>query len=460
MSNSPDDPITLHIRKAVVDVTKNVETMMFDKNDLFLDIAVGSKWKLVTAYIDNSDKHAEWSYESNDAKAMMPTTAKELSGLSWQVQAYDHNSMKAHTLIGKGSLTLTADQIKSMQSGVVTFKVALLEGNIKGKGVGEATISVECKSVSPATTTTSTASNISNVTATKGESGPALSATKADKVASESVVVSKESSTPAVPAEPAKEPSRTSSKETAPPPSAIPSSSAVSMNAEGSQGAGSKLGNESETAKKNESQTTQASTKPEATTESKKALSVSTPPSESITAPPQLTLLADLKDDPITLHIRKAVVDVTKNVETMMFDKNDLFLDIAVGSKWKLVALLEDNNKGKGVGEATISVECRPFSATPSVSVPATVAAQPSQFIPANAKENAESKSSIKEGTKPSESEQDNDLQKETASRKVKGSAEPASTDPLPSSAQSASTLSDDPITLHIRKAVVDVTKN
>eukprot|EP00981_Chlorochromonas_danica_P012473 scaffold4991_cov156-Ochromonas_danica.AAC.1 len=74
---------------------------------------------------------------------MMPTTAKELSGLSWQVQAYDHNNMKAHTLIGKGSLTLTADQIKSMQSGVVTFKVALLEDNNKGKGVGEATISVE-----------------------------------------------------------------------------------------------------------------------------------------------------------------------------------------------------------------------------------------------------------------------------------------------------------------------------
>jgi hypothetical protein len=140
------DPVTLQISRIVADVTKNVELMMYDKNDLYVIIETSNSWKMTTDVKDGAGLHAEWEYGASNTDASFSTTLTELSTLKWKIQVYDHNDILKHTFIGDGEATMLTVNIQAAMTGVTVLKVPLLDK--KHKPVGEVALTVSLKSVS------------------------------------------------------------------------------------------------------------------------------------------------------------------------------------------------------------------------------------------------------------------------------------------------------------------------
>ncbi|RYH30866.1 hypothetical protein EON65_04040, partial [archaeon] len=145
---SSNEPRTVTVKSLVANVTKNVEIMMGDQNDLYVVTKLADRWSQKTSVKDGTGLHAEWKYEPTDLEAQFSASLAELSTLEWTVEVLDHNRMLANTLIGVGKLVLSAQQVALLATTDLSFTVPLLDK--KGKSVGEALFLIGTKAAGPA----------------------------------------------------------------------------------------------------------------------------------------------------------------------------------------------------------------------------------------------------------------------------------------------------------------------
>eukprot|EP01031_Cornospumella_fuschlensis_P026043 gene26043-31445_t len=154
LSGLPDGIQTVLIKSIVANVTKNVEIMPGDLNDLYVVTKLGDKFTHKTAVKDGAGLHAEWKYEAKDAEALFPSSLSALTAIEWSVEVLDHNNMLSHTSIGIGKLLLSSEQVASLDAKDVSISVPLQDK--KGKIVGEVIYLIGIKATTPPQASSST----------------------------------------------------------------------------------------------------------------------------------------------------------------------------------------------------------------------------------------------------------------------------------------------------------------
>jgi hypothetical protein len=99
--------IEVLVHEIIASKLKNVEMMMFDKNDPYVKLAFGDSWEAKTVEKSGAGSDAAWKYEegSGEEDAMrFYTTVGGLKVGGMRVEAMDKNSMSSDAFIGRGEL--------------------------------------------------------------------------------------------------------------------------------------------------------------------------------------------------------------------------------------------------------------------------------------------------------------------------------------------------------------------
>lgn len=145
---------TLYISKVVGKDLRNVEKMMFDKNDPYMILKFGDNtWSYKTIFLPEKGGDPVWEYDCRRDPQMKFTVAlqelRTAAGLL-KVVAMDKNSMTSDAFIGEGEVTvLAADALNPRRAAEekVSAELVVALKDHAGKAAGTVTFTVERETV-------------------------------------------------------------------------------------------------------------------------------------------------------------------------------------------------------------------------------------------------------------------------------------------------------------------------
>jgi cell division protein FtsN len=105
---APDPPMIFNLVSIEVKDLKNMESLPFDKNDVYAKISYGNIWKLRCPTQEGAGARAIWNY-SNQESGKFNLTSKDFMETLIVVEAYDENQMKKDSLIGEAESSFPFD---------------------------------------------------------------------------------------------------------------------------------------------------------------------------------------------------------------------------------------------------------------------------------------------------------------------------------------------------------------
>lgn len=113
---APDPPLVFSLSSIEAKDLKNMESLPFDKNDVYVKVSFGDLWNLRTPTQDSAGARAIWKY-ANQEIATFKVMTKDLMETMLIVEAFDENQSRKDMLIGEAESSFPFDWMIAATTG-------------------------------------------------------------------------------------------------------------------------------------------------------------------------------------------------------------------------------------------------------------------------------------------------------------------------------------------------------